>query len=217
MLKRYAFTLFSLFLLLIAVLISLTPLLVVRTRLDAPTFAMALCLWAALSILVVIAVAGTILKKIWFFQGTGDPVSLEQVRQRLLTINTMQCPVAAIATRKKMILTWRIQETQWCELFSRLGISRLYELHCRFDADTRTVFLSDRIRSADFLICPDQVKLGRRRIPLPLLRAQSRRFGTIEQYSTLAAYDYALHPREIKSPVLGTILACGWNVRFSLL
>ncbi len=217
MLKRFALTLFSLLLLLIGVLISLTPLLVVRTRLDAPTFAMVLCLWAALIILVLIAVVGMILQKIWFFQGTGDPISLEQVRQRLLTINAMHCPVVAIADRKKMIFTWRIRETQWCELFSRLGISRLYELHCRFDADSRTVFLSDRIRRADFLICPDQVKTGWRRIPLPLLRVQSRRLGTVEQYATVAAYDYALHPREIKSPIMGTILACGWNVRFSLL
>jgi hypothetical protein len=216
MLKRFALTFFSLCLLLTGVLISMAPLPAIRTRLDAPTFVMVLCLWTALVILVLIVVAGKILPKIWFFRGTGDPVSLEQVHQRLLTINDLPCPVTAIAARKKMIFTWRIRETQWCELFSRLGISRLYELHCRFDADTRTVFLSDRIRRADFLICPDEVKIGRRRIPLPLLRVKSRRLGTIEQYATVEAYDYALHPREIKSPIMGTILACGWNVRFSL-
>jgi len=101
-------------------------------------------------------------------------------------------------------------------VFSRLGLTRLYELHCRFDADTRTVFLIDRLRSADFLICPDRVKTGRARIPLPLLRARSKQLAAIEQYATLAEHDYVFHPREIKSPVLGTILASGWHVRFSL-
>ena len=89
-------------------------------------------------------------------------------------------------------------------------------LHCRFDADTRTVYLMDRQRTADFLICPDRVKTGRLRIPLPLLRLRAKRLAAIEQYALLAEDEYNFHPREIKSPVLGTILASGWHVRLSL-
>ena len=216
MLKRIVLTLFFQLLLLAAVLVSLLPLLLVRAKLDGPTFLMAFCLWMALAILVLIPVANVVLKKIWFFQGSGEPVSLEQIRQRLLTVNAMDCPVAAMAKRRTLILTWRFRETRWCELFSRLGLNRLYELHCRFDADTRTVYLIDRVRSADFLICPDQIKTGRSGIPLPLLRARSKRLATLAQYATLAEHEYVFHPREIKSPVLGTILASGWHVRFSL-
>jgi len=216
MLKRFVLTLFFLLLLLAAALISLLPLLLIRAKLDGPTFLVALCLWGALASVVLLAFFGMMLKKIWFFRGTGDPISLDQLRQRLLTVNAMDCPVAAVARRQKIILTWRYQEVQWCELFSRLGLNRLFELHCCFDADTRTVFLQDRIRSADFLICPERVKTGGLRIPLPLLWARSKRLNAIEQYATLAPHDFAFHPREIKSPVLGTILASGWHVRFSL-
>lgn len=217
MLKRSLLTLLFLFGLLLAALVGLLPLLVVRAKLDAPTYLLALCLWVALAILVLIPVFSMLLKKIWFFRGSGDPVPLDVLKERLLAINTMNCPVAALAKRKKIILTWRYQETQWCEMFSRLDLNRLFELHCHFDADTRTVTLVDRIRTADFLICPERVKIGRARIPLPLLRARSGRLATIEQYPALEAHDYDFHPREIKSPVMGTILACGWNVRFSLL
>ena len=216
MLKRFVLTLVSLLLLLIAVLISLLPLLLVRVKLEDATFVWAFCLWAALAILSLIPLSGRIVRNIWFFSGIGDPVTLESLRERLLAINAMDCPVAVINQRKKLILTWRYQEAQWCELFSRLGISRLYELHCRFDTATRTVFLVDRVRNADFLICPDGIKIGWSRIPLPLLRANLRRLSTIEQYATVPADDYTFHPREIKSPVLGTVVACGWNVRFSL-
>ena len=92
----------------------------------------------------------------------------------------------------------------------------LYELHCRIDADSRTVFLVDRIRRVDFLICPDRVKIGVKRICLPVLRTGCDRLETLEQYSALQVHDYDFYPREIKGPVLGTILGNGWNVRFSL-
>lgn len=217
MLKRLILTFLGMLLLLVVTLISLLPLLLVRIKLEDQTFVLALCCWGALAILLLIPLCGRLLRNIWFFRGTGEPVALDLLRQRLLAVNAMACPVTAKIKRKKLILTWRYQDNQWCELFSRLGMNRLYELHCRFDADTRTVFLLDRIRIADFLICPDGIKLGWLRIPLPLLRARLRNLVTIKQYASLAPHDYAFHPREIKSPVLGTILACGWHVRFSLL
>jgi len=216
MLKRYLQTFVALLSLLLAGLVTLAPILVVRAKLDGPTFMLAVCLWAALTLLALIPVSGMLLQKIWFFRGTGDPATLKQLQERLLAINAVNCPVSAALKRKKLIFTWRTQELQWCELFSRLDVKRLYELHCRFDADTRTVYLLDRIRLADFVVCPERVKIGSLRIPLPLLRARSRRLATINQFAALEPHDYDFHPREIKSPVLGTILACGWNVRFSL-
>jgi hypothetical protein len=216
MLRRFLLTLLALLLLLIADLVSLLPLLLVRSRLEGPTFLLALCLWAALAMLSALPVFSMLLKKIWFFRGTGEPASLEQVRERLLAINGMDCPVTVSSRRKKLILTWRYQEKVWCELFSRLDITRLYELHCRFDPATRTVVLTDRMRTADFLICPERIKIGFSRIPLPCLGVRPGRLGTVEQYAALAAHEYDFRPREIKSPVMGTILACGWNVRFSL-
>lgn len=214
--KRYVLTLLAMVLVLLGVIASLAPLLLVRSRLEAPISALCLCLWLVLVIVVVLPLGNMLLKHIWFFRGTGEPVPLEQLRARLLAVNTLPCPVAALAKRRKIVLTWRITDTQWCELLSRMERPLLYELHCRFDADTRTVILVDRIRRVDYVICPDRVKTGLARIPLPLLRARRKRLATLDQYSTLEAHDYDFLPWEIKSPTLGTILACGWNVRFSL-
>jgi len=182
MLKRYIQTFVALLLLLLAGLVTLAPILAVRAKLDGPTFMLAACLWAALTLLALIPVSGMLLQKIWFFRGTGDPATLKQLQERLLAINAVNCPVSAAVKRKKLIFTWRTQELQWCELFSRLDVKRLYELHCRFDADTRTVYLLDRIRLADFVVCPERVKIGSLRIPLPLLRARSRRLAKAQKY-----------------------------------
>lgn len=216
MLKRFLLTCLFVVFVPLAALLSGLPLFLLRSKLDEPTLLVAACLWGALVLLALIPVANGALRRIWLFRGSGDPISLDQMRQRVLTVNSLDCPVAAIVKRKKIVLTWRYREMHWCELFGRLGIDRLYELHCRFDADTRTVYLMDRQRSADFLICPDRIKTGRPRIPLPLLRCRSKRLAAIEQYALLAAHEYTFHPREIKSPVLGTILASGWHVRLSL-
>ena len=200
MLRRFALTIFFLFLLIAGVLVSLMPLVLFQSKLDASTWAMAVCLWLASVMLALLVLTNMLL------------------RQRLLEVNDMDCPVTAQGKHKnkKIVFTWRIKELRWCELFSRLGKDRLDELHCRIDADTRTVYLSDRVRVADFIICPARVKTSRHRIPLPLLRASSKRLDAIEQYAAQAAHDYAFHPREIKSPVQGTILASGWHVRYTL-
>jgi len=216
MLRRFFLTVFSLGLLMAGVLVSLAPLLLLRQRLDASTFAMVACVWLAVVLLALLLLTNMLLRRIWFFRGQGEPVPLDQLRQRLICVNDLDCPIRALVTRRKIVFTWRFKEPRWCELFSRLGKNRLDELHCRFDADTRTVYLSDRVRLADFLICPDRVKIGRSRILLPLLRASIKRLDSVEQYATLAGHDYDFHVREIKSPVLGTILASGWHVRYTL-
>ena len=216
MLKRYFLTFFWLVVVLSIYLASLLALLAVKEQLDPSTGIMAFCIWLVLATLSSLLVLGMLIKKIWFFRGTGEPVSLEQLQEHLLGINAMSGPVQVIRKRKKLVLSWRCQEMQWCELFNDLGICRLYELHCRFDPPTRTVLLMDRMRTADFLICPERVKIGSLRVPLPFLRVRSRHLGTIERYTTTAPHQYHFHPREIKAPVMGTILASGWNVRFSL-
>ena len=52
---------------------------------------------------------------------------------------------------------------------------------------------------------------------LPLLRLRPSRLGSVEQYAATESFQYDFLPREIKGPVLGTILQSGWNVRFSLI
>jgi hypothetical protein len=216
MFKRYILSLLALTLLLAGLLLSLALLLPLRPRLETPFFEQAACLWASTVLLLLIPAGNRLLRKVWFFRGTEYPVSLEQLHERLLAVNGLDCPVTATAKRGKIILTWRRTDARWCELFSRLDMQRLYELRCRFDVDTRTVYLVDRIRTIDFVVCPDHVKTGFARICLPFIRSRHRRLTTIEQFPTLEAFEYDFHPREIKAPVLGTILACGWNARFSL-
>jgi len=216
MFKRYLLTLLALLLLPCLYALLLSPLLVLRNSFSSPHYAQILCFWGASALLLMLLIGNNLLKKIWVFHG-ADKLTLEkQLRQRLLEVNKLNCPVTAIEKRKKIIFTWRYKDIAWCGMLSRMGIGHLYELHCRIDADSRTVFLVDRIRRVDFLICPDRVKTGCKRICLPVLRTGCDRLKNLAQYGALQPHDYDFVSREIKGPVLGTLLEQGWNVRFSL-
>ena len=215
MVKRYLYSLLCLPLLPALLLLLLAPLLVLHHRLPSPYFEQMVCLWGAAALLLMIVIGNKLLKKIWFFLGENKLTSVQQLRDALLAVNTLTCPVAALGKRKKIIFTWRYNDLQWCGMLSRRGIDRLYELHCRIDADSRTVYVIDRIRRVDFLICPDRVKTGFARICLPKLQGGDA-FETISLYAAREPHDYDFFPGEMKGPVIGTILSCGWNVRFSL-
>ena len=217
MLKRYVRTV--LWLSLTAVVAALVPmgLLVLRDMLGNEIVAVAICLWLAVGSLALLPLLARLCATIWFFPGTGEAIAEEHLRARLLAINDRPGPVRAAAIKKDILITWNYRDAQWYELLSRQGRNAIYEVRLRFDQATRTVTMVDRMRRAEFLFCPEGVKVGWPRIPLPLLRVRLAKAGSIEGFATAEAYEYAFHPREIKGPIMAAILASGWNVRFGLI
>ncbi len=136
----------------------------------------------------------------------------DELRGRLLAINSLDAPVRVVERRRKLVVGWRHDEVQWCELLSRRGLSGLYELHLHIDPRTRTVTFKDRQRSVQFLFCPEGENPSR--VVLPFLRLRANWLGSVEQYATMEPFQYDFLPREIKAPVLGT-LPQRLNVRFS--
>ena len=213
MFTRLLRTLFWLLLWLMAVLLGPGGLLLFADRLDAGLAALLACLWLTLACLSLPVVLQVLLRRVWLFAGSGAPVDEEALRGRLLGINNLDAPVR----RRRLVVGWRHDEVQWCELLSRRDLRSLYELHLHIDPRTRTVTLMDRRRPVQFLFCPEGVRTGRPRVVLPLLRLRPSRLGSVEQYAATESFQYDFLPREIKGPVLGTILQSGWNVRFSLI
>ena len=216
MLKRYLRTLVWLSLTAAVTVLVLVGLLALRGMLSDEVVLMAICLWCTAVSLVLLPLLARLFATIWFFPGTGEATVEEQLRARLLAINDRPGPVRAVAGKKDIVVTWNYREAEWCELLSRLGQNSIYELRLRFDGTTRTVTMADRMRRAEFLFCPEGVKVGWPRIPLPLLRVRLAKAGSLEGFATAEAYEYTFHPREIKAPIMAAILAAGWNVRFSL-
>lgn len=216
MIKRYLLTFAGLCLLIIAYLLTLLPLQIVRDDLAAETYLKALFVWGILVLFSFLPVVSILIKKIWFFHGTGRAVSEKQLRAILLAVNEMALPIRILKKGKRLVGQWRYDDPVWCEYMTAANVSTLYELRLKFRESTNTVLVSDHFRRVNFDLCPVRVKTGLLAVPRPLLGIKRNEKLGIEQYKKMKQFDFQYKPAEIKSPLLNTILAHGWNVQFTL-
>ncbi len=216
MIKRYLFTLGSLFLLVTCYLLTLLPLQVVRSDLSTATYVKALLVWGALVALSFLPAVSMIIKKIWLFHGRGTPIPETELRSALLTLNAMKIPVRIVEKRTRLVAGWRYDDPTWCEYMAFADISKVYEMRLSFSRENHTVTVSDRFRKVNFDLCPVRVKTGLLALPRPFFSLEKRKYPGIGQYEDMSPTDFHFTPTEIKSPLVNTILAHGWNVRFSL-
>lgn len=217
MLKRYFLTFIFFTLLLVCYGISLLPLLLLSDTLAQKSSSNAFIVWGLLAFISLFPALHYILKRIWFFEGRCEPVPLESLQSVLLNLNSLDAPVLVKEKKKKYIVTWRCKEEKWCQLMEHGGVKKLYELHLFFDNPTKTVFFKDISRSINFITCPAKVKVSFLRMSKPLLGISLSEENTIDTYGTMDISEYTFCPKEIKTPVLNTVLNQGWNVRFRYL
>jgi len=216
MLKRYIKTGLSFILLFFIYYLALIPVLVIRSSLEDKYFILAIVVWGVLAGIFFIPAAAAILKKVWFFNGRGEPVVLDLLHSILLEVNKCDAPVQVTKQRKKFVVSWRHKEQNWCERFEKSGMKRMYELWLTFDNNTKTVTMSDKYRSANWDLSPIAVKTGWLALSSPFFKIAIGDEWGVENYEDTLPEDYSFSPNEIKSPVMNSILKNGWNVRFSL-
>ncbi len=216
MLKRYIQTGLGFVLLFLVYYLTLFPILVIRTNLEDKYFILAIIVWGFLAGAFFIPAAAAILKRVWFFNGKGEPVVMDLLYSILLETNKYDAPVQITKKRKKFVVSWRHQDQNWCERFEKAGMKRLYELWLAFDNNTKTVTMSDKYRSANWDLSPIMVKTGWFVLSKPYFKITVGNEWGVENYEDTAPEDYNFSPNEIKSPVMNSILKNGWNVRFSL-
>ena len=216
MFKRYIYTFLGIVALLGVYGLTLLPILAVRTNLETRHYGIALIIWGTLAGISFFPALAVILKNAWFFRGRGEPVVLDLLHSLLMKVNDLDAPVFGSRHGKKLVFTWRYTEPHWCERLEKSGMKRLYELWLRFDNSTKTVTLTDRYRSINWILSPVSVKTGWLSYSKPFFNIRTGNEWGMENYDDTNPDEYAFSPNEIKSPVMNTILKNGWNVRFSL-
>ena len=196
--------------------LALVPILVIRPNIESTHYSIAVSIWAIGTAIFFLPALAIIIKRVWFFEGNGEPVSLEHLKKILMEINDFGAPVYIKTKRNKLKASWKHQEQSWCELFENTDMKNIYELWLAFDKNTRTVIMTDKYRSADWKLSPIKVTTGWFAYPKPYFNIAIGNEWGIDNYVNSAPEDYNFVPKEIKSPILNTILKNGWNVRFSL-
>lgn len=213
---RYAKTFFGIIIYILFFSLALIPLFVIRPNIENTHYSIAVTIWAVGTAIFFLPALAIIIKRIWFFEGKGEPIPLEQLKTILLEINDFGGPIYIKEKRNKLKASWKHQEQSWCELFENVRMKRIYELWMAFDRNTRTVIMTDKYRSADWKLSPIKVKTGWLAYPKPYFNVTVGEKWGIDNYVDSTPEDYNFTPKEIKSPILNTVLKNGWNVRFSL-
>jgi hypothetical protein len=157
-------------------------------------------------------------RRAFFYQGMGEPVSLEELRRRLLEVNGWDAPVTVQQTKPNTFaVTWRYLDARWWELIAKAGISKLYTLQIKVNDARHEVVLVDKLRSVEWGIGPSEVHVGVSGFVGVLLEWEiGVQYGIRENFTLGEVYDYTFSNDEIKTPVMNTILQSGWNVRMAM-
>lgn len=171
----------------------------------------------------IIPVLNIIIQSGFFFQGRGKPIPMNELKKLLTGINTYQAPVMAEKKGDQLVVTWKYVDVKWWEILAKkLALKMLYELHIKFDDKKKEVKLIDVNRKVKWDVGFEGTRHGVAKISGGFFRGVlfeyeiGKLWGIKENFRLGKVYDYKFVPREIKNPVLNTILRSGWNVRFAL-
>lgn len=157
------------------------------------------------------------IKRVFHFPGEGTPIAEADLRARIQALNRFDGPVMVQERKKKLVATWKYVDAQWWELLAKAGLTRVYELHMKFDAPSKTVTLIDVTKSVSWRAAPTEVRLrGGFSRGVILAYEIGKAWGIQRSFQPGKIYDYRFVPQEIKNPVLNTILRAGWDVRFGI-
>jgi len=156
-------------------------------------------------------------KRVFRFKGEGEPVSETELRAQVQAINEFDAPVMVEERKDKLVATWKYVDAHWWELLAKAGLTKVYELHIKFDNAQHLVTLIDVTKSVSWRAGPTEVRLrGGFFRGIMLAYEIGKQWGIKENFELGKVYDYKFVPQEIKMPILNSILRSGWDVRFGI-
>jgi hypothetical protein len=159
----------------------------------------------------------TVLVMLFRFKGEGEPISGTELRAQIQAINQFDAPVMVEEHRGKLVATWKYVDAHWWELLAKAGLTKVYELHIKFDDAQRLVTLIDVSKTVSWRAGPTQVRLrGGFFRGVMLAYEIGKQWGIKENFELGKIYDYKFVPQEIKMPILNSILRSGWDARFGI-
>jgi hypothetical protein len=158
-----------------------------------------------------------VVKRVFRFEGQGHPLSEAALRAHIHEINGFDVPMVVQERKRKLVATWKIVDARWWELLAKAGLTKIYELHIKFDEARHLVTLIDVSRSVSWRAGPTEVQVGWAGFRGLMSGYEiGEQWGIGEDLELEEIYDYTFSPKEIKTPIMNSILKSGWDVRFGI-
>lgn len=148
----------------------------------------------------------------------GTPVLPEaEVRARLMALNHDGAPfhlVAASSQGADLVAEWKIVDAQWHEVFAKAGVSKVFRILLRFDAERHEVRAVDQELSVEWSAGVPSLSVTAAKFQGQMQTVEfGRAVAYTEQRGPGEAYQYRFDTREIKEPVQNAVTACGWTYK----
>ena len=216
MLKRFL-TVFGLMLLYMLVLAGVLLLVILLAGENDTLILIMVLVMMVLAVAIMVPYLDWAAKKVFRFKGEGEPVSEAELRAQIQAINQFDAPVTIEERKGKLVATWKYVDAHWRELLGKAGLTKVYELHIKFDHAQRLVTLIDVTKSVSWRAGPTHVRLrGGFFRGTTLAYEIGKQWGIKENWELGQVYDYKFVPQEIKMPIMNSILRSGWDVRFGI-
>ena len=155
-----------------------------------------------------------------FLTGTKRPPSgipalpTPAVRERLLGLNRPTAPwqiIDGTSEKVDLIAEWKIVDAQWYEIFGKASLTKVFRIYLKLDEASHELRAMDREYSVAWQAGIPQISLA-----VSSFKGQSTsvEFGMgyafTENLAPGQVYNYKFNSNELKKPIQGAALACGW-------
>ena len=148
----------------------------------------------------------------------GTPVLPEtEVRARLIALNRDTAPFQLIAGSSQgvdLVAEWKIVDAQWHEVFAKAGISKVFRILMRFDAERHEVRAVDQELSVEWSAGVPRIAVAAAKFQGQMQTLEfGRAVAFTEQRGPGEVYPYHFDTRELKAPVQDVVTASGWTYK----
>lgn len=149
---------------------------------------------------------------------SGTPVlSKQEVLDKLMSLNRPTAPYQLLDGKTEkvdLIAEWKIVDAQWYEIFAKAGLTKVFKIYLKLDADAHQVRAMDREYTVAWSAGIPTISIA-----ASTFKGQttSIEFGKAYAFTeTLApgqVYNYRFDTREIKQPIQEAVTNCGWTYK----
>jgi hypothetical protein len=179
---------------------------------------------AILTVLVVVAAA-------YFFRASawaatipavaGVPVQpASEVRERLLTVNSIDAPFSAIERDDGHIaVTWRFADAKWVDLARAHGMRNTHRIVLELDDATKTVYPTEQYTRMDWSAGAGGASLRwATGMGITFFQVEHQRVFGLQidergRFVPRLSYRYTFDLQEMKSPLISAVTGAGWRWR----
>jgi hypothetical protein len=156
---------------------------------------------------------------------TNTRMPNEELKAKLFSLNDENLPFAVTQDSEKserLVVSWKIADEKWIELFAARGLRIQYELRMKIDENKGRVLAQDYLRRFQYTagLRGGDVKFSRQFSFFKGIQLfqyeQGVQYGVICKNGQLKidyAYDYKFSIEEVKNPIIQIVTSSGWEYR----